>query len=84
MVNQLLGVQHLDPAPPGEALLEVSLQGVTSGPHRVKVRFNNDEVGEIVFEGQSRGFLRVEVSHSEILEGENLVSLIPPKVRIWM
>jgi hypothetical protein len=76
-VDELLEVWHPDPAPPGEALLEVSLLGATAGPHRVKVLFNNDEVGEIVFEGQSLGGLRVEVSHSEIREGENLVSLIP-------
>jgi hypothetical protein len=76
-VDQLLEVWHPDPAPPGEALLEVSLLGATTGSHHVKVLFNNDEVGEIVFEGQSLGGLKVEVSHSEIREGENLVSLIP-------
>jgi hypothetical protein len=75
-VDELLEVWHADAAAPGEALLEVSVQGVTDGPHRVKVLFNSDEVGEVVFEGQSRGMLGVEISHSEILEGENLVSLV--------
>jgi hypothetical protein len=43
----------------------------------VRVLFNNDEVGEIGFEGQSKGFFQAEVSQSLLLEGDNLVSLIP-------
>lgn len=75
-VDQLLVLRHLDPAPTGDALLEVVLQGITSGPHRVKVLINEVEVGEVSFEGQSQGVLRVEVSHAGLLEGENLVSLV--------
>jgi hypothetical protein len=75
--DQLLTLRHLDPAPSGEALLEVILQGATEGPHRVRVLFNNDEVGEIGFEGQSKGFFQAEVPQSLLLEGDNLVSLIP-------
>jgi hypothetical protein len=43
----------------------------------VKVYLNDEkeEVGEIVFEGQTRGFVRLPVSQSELEEGENLVSL---------
>jgi hypothetical protein len=47
-VDQLLEVWHPDTAPPGEAWLEVSLLGATTGSHHVKVLFNNDEVGEMV------------------------------------
>jgi hypothetical protein len=36
-VNQLLTLGHLDPSPPGNAILEVRLQGVTVALHRVKV-----------------------------------------------
>jgi hypothetical protein len=38
---------------------------------------NEVEVGEVIFEGQSRGVLQVEVPQSLLLEGENLVSFIP-------
>jgi hypothetical protein len=43
----------------------------------VKVLLNNDEVGEIAFEGQSKGLLQVEVPQALLLEGENLATLIP-------
>ena len=58
-------------------MLEVVLQGATTGTHRVKVFFNDEEVGEIAFEGQSKGLLQVEVPQSLLLEGDNLVSFIP-------
>jgi hypothetical protein len=76
-VDQLLSVQHPDPSPPGDAKLEVSLQGATNVPHRVKVFLNETtEVGKAVFDGQSQALLSVEVSQSLLLEGDNLVSLI--------
>jgi hypothetical protein len=74
--DQVLILSNLDPAPPGDALLEVVLQGVTNVPHQVKVLLNEAEVGEVVFEGQSQGLFKVEVSQLGLLEGENLVSLI--------
>jgi hypothetical protein len=76
-VDQILELQHLDRSTAEEALLEVVLQGVTEGSHRVKVLFNEVEVGEVTFEGQSQGLFKVEVSQSGLLEGENLVSFIP-------
>jgi hypothetical protein len=76
-VDQLLTLRHLDLASPGGALLEVSVQGVAVGAHRLKVLLNEVEVGEVIFEGQSRGVLQVELPHSLLLEGENLVSFIP-------
>jgi hypothetical protein len=76
-VDQLLEVKHLDIAASEDALLEVVLQGATNTSHRVKVFFNKEEVGEVVFEGQSKGLLQVEVSQSLLLEGENLVSFVP-------
>ena len=44
--------QNLDSGSSEDALLEVVLQGVTDGSHRVKVLLNDEEVGEVVFEGQ--------------------------------
>jgi hypothetical protein len=75
-VDQILNVQHLDPAPSEDALLEVSIQGGTDGPHRVKVFLNDVEVGEVVFENQSKGFFEAEVPQALLHEGDNLVSLI--------
>ncbi|MGQ9645214.1 MAG: DUF2341 domain-containing protein [Thermodesulfobacteriota bacterium] len=75
-VDQILELLHLDRSAPQEALLEVNLQGATEGSHRVKVLLNEAEVGEISFQGQSRGILRVEISQSMLEEGENLVSLV--------
>jgi len=74
-VDKILAAFHLDPAPPGEAVLEVALQGVTKGSHRVKVQLNHVEVGEIVFVGRSRGLATWAIPHSVLLEGENPVTL---------
>jgi hypothetical protein len=76
-VDQLLGVKHLDLAASEDALVEVVLQGGTNVSHRVEVSLNNHEVGEVVFEGQSKGLFQVEVPQSLLLEGDNLVTLIP-------
>jgi hypothetical protein len=76
-VDQLLGAKDLDLAASEDALLEVALQGATSGTHRVKVLVNDEEVGEVVFESQSKGLLQVEVPQAFLREGDNLVSFIP-------
>jgi hypothetical protein len=75
-VDQILEVKHLDSASLEEALLEVVIQGFTEGLHRVKVYLNDKEVGEVVFGGQSKGLLQVEVPQALLDEGENLVSLV--------
>jgi hypothetical protein len=75
-VDQLLYVWDADPTSPEDALLEVALQGATSGPHRVKVFFNDTEVGEVSFSGQSQGRFQAEIPVSILQAGENLVSFI--------
>ena len=42
------------------------------------------EVGEIVFEGQSLGVLKVEVSQSELLGGRESGESYCPRVERWM
>jgi len=74
--DQFLTLRHLDPAPSGEALLEVILQGATEGTHRVGVLLNEVEVGEVVFEGFLKELFQVGVPQALLEEGENLVSLI--------
>jgi len=74
-VNQVLRLFRLDPSPSEEAMLEVSLQGVTNAVHQVKVELNGSEVGEMVFEGMVKGLIRWAIPQSELEEGENLVTL---------
>ena len=75
-VEQVLSVSHLDPAPPGEATLEVALQGATEGTHQVQVQLNGAQVGSLVFADQSQGVVTLSVSQSLLLEGDNRVSLV--------
>jgi len=75
-VDQLLYVWDADMSSPEDALLEVALQGATSGPHRVKVFFNDAEMGEVSFSGQSQARFQAEIPVSVLRAGENLVSFI--------
>jgi Peptidase family C25 len=74
-VEQSLLVQHPDPTPSGSTLLEVELQGVTAGVHRVQVTLNGVGVGEITFQGQEEGLASFPVAPSWLHEGENQVEL---------
>jgi hypothetical protein len=75
-LDQILRVQHLDQAPPGEALLEVALQGVTAGPHKVKIILNGVEVGAMTLEGEGHGLAKISFSQAVLREGENKVRLV--------
>ena len=74
--DQILNVTNLDPSAPGNALLEVALQGVTNAAHRVMVFVNDAEVMEMRFDGVVRKVMKVAIPQSWLLEGENLVSLV--------
>jgi hypothetical protein len=74
--DQILNVTNLDPSSPGNALLEVALQGVTSASHRVMVFVNDAEVMEMRFDGVVRKVMKVALPQSWLLEGENLISLV--------
>jgi hypothetical protein len=75
-VDQVLSISHLDPAPPAEAALEVSLQGVTEGTHQVQVQLNGVQAGSLVFADQSLGVVTLSVPQSLLLEGDNRVTLL--------
>ena len=75
-VDQILTVAHHDPSPPEDPVLEVALQGGTNVAHRVEVLFNEVEVGEVIFEGQSRSEVTFSIPHSYLLEGDNVVTLV--------
>jgi hypothetical protein len=74
-VDQNLTVHHLNPPAGREAFLEVSLQGATAGTHRVSVLLNGQGLGEVVFEGQSRGEMGFPIPQGALAEGDNTVTL---------
>ena len=57
--DQILNITNLDPSAPGNALLEVALQGGTSTIHRVKVFVNDAEVTEMRFDGMVRSVMSI-------------------------
>ena len=76
-VDQALTLQHVDRAATGGAMLEVALQGVTQGAHRVEVQINGARAGEVIFDGQNAGVGRLAIQQSALKEGANIVRLIP-------
>jgi hypothetical protein len=75
-VEQAFSVQHLDPAPSGEAWLEVTLQGATAGPHRVTVMLNGSALGALTFDGQKLGVTHIPFAQTRLQPGENLLTLV--------
>ena len=74
-VNQSLTAQHIDRGSTEDAVLEVALQGVTAVAHRVAVRFNGNDVGEIAFGTMEQRSAQFTVPRAAIREGENIVTL---------
>ena len=74
-VDQEITLGGVSPAAQ-DAQLEVSLQGVSRTPHRVRVIWNGAEVGAVELEGQGQGVGRFPVPHSSLREGANQVTLV--------
>jgi hypothetical protein len=74
-MEKIITLSNLDPTPPGGALLEVALQGVTNVIHRVTILLNDTKVGELVFDGQAHELAKVLIPQSDLLQGNNLVTL---------
>jgi len=74
-VDELISVSHIDPSPPGDALLEIALQGGTEFYHQVKILLNDVEVGEVFVDGQDWGAVEISIPHSLLLEGDNIITL---------
>jgi hypothetical protein len=70
-------VRHPDGAAPSDAVLEVTLQGVTATPdpvgHQVRVRVNGTVVGDVIFRDRERGEATLTVPHSALVDGANSV-----------
>jgi hypothetical protein len=80
-VDQELTLQHLDTGAPGDALLEIALQGVTDPPgigpdHQVKVMLNGTPAGRMMFDGRQHSIEKLSVPHDLLREGVNVVTLI--------
>jgi hypothetical protein len=59
-----------------DALLEVFLQGVTQSEHKVRVFFNDSDLGEISFYDRAQGSARLSVPVAGLREGDNTVRLV--------
>jgi hypothetical protein len=75
-VAQDLALPHVDPAAPGDAQLEVVLQGLTAGPHTVRITLNGGEVGTLTFADQTQGVFRKAIPQASLLEGVNRLTLV--------
>jgi predicted extracellular nuclease len=75
-VDQSMTVQHPEVSAPGQATVEVTLQGVTRGTHRVGVSLNGVTLGEVKFEGQMLGSGKFSVPQTRLKEGTNQITLV--------
>ena len=75
-VDQSLTLQHVDQSATGAATIEVSLQGVTTLPHKVWVYLNGTFAGEVSFDGQAGAVSRFNVSQSLLRSGDNQVRFV--------
>jgi hypothetical protein len=71
---QTLPVEQLDHTASYPARLEITLQGASDGPHRVRVSLNGQELGEVDFAGQQNRAARFEMPQSVLQEGDNQLS----------
>jgi uncharacterized repeat protein (TIGR01451 family) len=75
-LDQTLGIPHLDTTSTLAARLEVSLQGVIVGfPHDVAVALNGTNLGNVIFKGQDKGKLTVDVPPGVLRAWSNTISL---------
>jgi hypothetical protein len=75
-VDQILSVPHLDSSSLQVARLEVSLQGVIVGfPHDVSVALNGTPLGDVIFTGQNKGSLAIDIPAGVLRSWNNTVTL---------
>jgi uncharacterized repeat protein (TIGR01451 family) len=75
-VEQVLEVPHLNTASTHPAHLEVVLQGViTAYPHDVTVALNGTALGDVLFNGQDKGSLSIDIPFGLLKSWNNTVTL---------
>ena len=75
-VIQSLALRDIDRAARTDALLEINLQGVTQTWHKVRVFFNDSDLGEVSFFDRAQGSARWPVPVASLREGDNAVRLV--------
>jgi hypothetical protein len=78
-VEQEVTLRYLSRADNRPAAVEIALQGITDGVHRVAVQVNNEYAGTVEFAGMTPGLLSAPLSAGTLREETNLVRLTP----IW-
>jgi len=75
-LDQGIRTPHLDQTSTAAAKLEVVLQGILLGlPHDVAIALNGTSVGNLVFTGQKKGRLSVNLPPGLLLDGTNTLTL---------
>ncbi len=74
-VDQALTVKNRDAAANYPAQVAVTLQGVSLNAHRVSVKLNGQVIGEVAYTDRNQQTFTATVPQSQILEGQNLVTL---------
>lgn len=74
-VEQMFAVKKLAQGSSAKSAVEVSLQGLTGGPHKVVLRLNRTELGTMTFESREHKSTLFEVDTSLLREGDNVLTL---------
>jgi hypothetical protein len=74
-VDYLLISPHLASPSSGSAILEVVLQGISTGRHSIGILLNNVGVGTAELEGQAHGAVTMSIPQARLLDGDNLLTL---------
>jgi autotransporter-associated beta strand protein len=73
--SQVIDLPDVIAPAPADAEIEVALQGVTEIDHRVGVRVNGIDVGEVTFTGRDAGVGTFAIAQALLIDGANAVSL---------
>ena len=73
--SQVIDLPDVIAPAPADAEIEVALQGVTEVDHRVGVRVNGVDVGEVTFTGRDAGVGTFAIAQALLVDGANTVSL---------
>jgi hypothetical protein len=75
-IDQSLSLRQIDRNAKEQAVVEVTLQGVTINAHQVRVSLNGNDLGVISFANQDAGKSSFNVPVARLVEGDNQVRLI--------
>ena len=64
--DQPLHLGNADSGAPGNATLEVTLQGGTDGPHRTAIAFNGQSLGVVTYDNQQQKTFSFAVPHASL------------------